>query len=180
MRCRFGRVLQLASNRKFFINFDPQFDQTCVWSIVSTRSPCFRWKKAHQCLNGSAFPMPEWTVIVDATSNNPERAPEALEKLCVAYRQPIMNWFKRRDFYQGHEDLTHSFVAYIVEKSLLYKVAPRTGKFRCFLTTRVRDRIFFSSGERECTSRSFHGSHRATNSTSKFVAGQLQSGRPNR
>ena len=82
---------------------------------------------------GSAFPPTQWTVIVDAACSNPERAREALEKLCAVYRQPIVNWFRRKDFYQDPEDLTHSFVAYLIEKSLLNKVLPRTGKFRAFL-----------------------------------------------
>ena len=82
---------------------------------------------------GSAFPTTQWTVIVDAASTNPARARAALEKLCVAYREPIMNWFRRKDYYEDPEDLTQSFVAYLIEKSLLNKVAPRTGLFRAFL-----------------------------------------------
>lgn len=81
----------------------------------------------------AAFPTTQWTVIVDAVSTNPQRARDALERLCANYRQPIVNWFRRKDFYQDPEDLTHSFVAYLIEKSLLNKVAPRTGKFRAFL-----------------------------------------------
>ena len=83
--------------------------------------------------HGPAFPPTQWTVIVDAVSVNPERAREALEKLCGVYRQPIVNWFRRKDFYQDPEDLTHSFVAYLIEKSLSNKVMPRTGRFRAFL-----------------------------------------------
>src|SRR5688572_4818079 len=82
---------------------------------------------------GSAFPPTQWTVIVDAASRDPERAREALEKLCGVYRQPIVNWFRRKDFYQDPEDLTHSFVAYLIEKNLLNKVMPRMGMFRAFL-----------------------------------------------
>ena len=81
----------------------------------------------------SAFPPTQWTVIVDAVSTNPARATEALEKLCEAYRQPIVNWFRRKDYYQDPEDLTHGFIAYLIEKSLLNKVTPRTGSFRAFL-----------------------------------------------
>lgn len=87
---------------------------------------------------GSAFPPTQWTVIIDAVSTEPARARAALETLCIAYRQPIVNWFKRKDFYQEPEDLTHSFVAYLVEKNLLNKVAPRTGRFRCFLVTAMQ------------------------------------------
>ncbi|HOB98033.1 MAG TPA: hypothetical protein PKM43_04695 [Verrucomicrobiota bacterium] len=53
----------------------------------------------------SAFPNTQWTVIVDAVSSHPERVREALEGLCRAYRQPIVNWFKRNDFRQDPEDL---------------------------------------------------------------------------
>lgn len=82
---------------------------------------------------GGAFPSTQWTVIVDAVSSNPDRAREALEKLCANYRQPIVNWFRRKDYYQDPEDLAHSYVSYLIEKSLLNKVAPRTGRFRAFL-----------------------------------------------
>jgi hypothetical protein len=82
---------------------------------------------------GQPFPTTQWTVIVDAVSTNPDRAREALERLCGDYRQPIVNWFRRKDFYQDPEDLTHSFVGFLIEKNLLNKVAPRTGKFRAFL-----------------------------------------------
>src|SRR6266513_1439628 len=82
---------------------------------------------------GSAFPPTQWTVIIDAVSTDPARARAALETLCAAYRQPIVNWFKRKDFYQDPEDLTQSFVAYLIEKRLLTKVTPRMGKFRAFL-----------------------------------------------
>lgn len=85
--------------------------------------------------HGGAFPPTQWTVIIEAVSANPGRASAALEQLCCAYRQPILNWFKRKDYYQDPEDLTHSFVAYLIEKSVLQKVTPRTGKFRCFLAT---------------------------------------------
>lgn len=83
----------------------------------------------------AAFPTTQWTVIVDAVSANPTKATEALERLCTAYRQPMVNWFRRKDFYQDPEDLTHGFVAYLMEKSLLQKVTPRTGRFRSFLAT---------------------------------------------
>src|SRR5207245_2369650 len=76
--------------------------------------------------------------IMEAVSTNPERARVALEKLCEMYREPIVNWFKRKDFYQDPEDLTQDFVAYLVEKCLLHRVAPRTGKFRCFLATAMQ------------------------------------------
>jgi len=87
---------------------------------------------------GGNFPTTQWTVIVDAVSDNPARAKEALEKLCAAYREPIVRWFRRKDYYQDPEDLTHSFVAYLIEKNLLNKVTPRTGLFRAFLAVTMQ------------------------------------------
>jgi len=81
----------------------------------------------------AAFPETHWTIVVDAVSTDPLRAQEALEELCEIYRQPMVNWFRRKDFYQDPEDLAHGFLAYLLEKDLLTKVAPRTGKFRKFL-----------------------------------------------
>ncbi len=71
----------------------------------------------------SAFPNTQWTVIVDAVSGHPERAREALEGLCQAYRQPIVNWFKRNDFRQDPEDPAQGFLAYMLEKSLLTRAS---------------------------------------------------------
>lgn len=79
------------------------------------------------------FPPTQWTVIVEAVSADSARASKALEELCRTYRQPIVNWFRRKDFYQDPEDLAQSFVEYLIDKSLLNKVTPRTGSFRAFL-----------------------------------------------
>lgn len=83
--------------------------------------------------DGSAFPPTEWTVVADSVSSNPARAREAMEALCQNYREPIVNWFKRKDFRQDPEDLAQGFFAFLIGKGLLLKVAPRTGRFRCFL-----------------------------------------------
>src|SRR6266496_2059803 len=88
---------------------------------------------------GAAFPPTQWTVIIDAVSTDPARARAALETLCRDYRQPIVNWFRRKDFFQEPEDLTQSFLAYLIEKNLLAKVAPRTGRFRCFLAAAMQN-----------------------------------------
>lgn len=88
--------------------------------------------------DGSAFPVTQWTVIIEAVSGNPEKAQAALEDLCRRYRQPIVNWFRRKDFRNDPEDLTHDFDIYLIGKGLLNKVTPRTGKFRCFLAATLR------------------------------------------
>jgi len=90
--------------------------------------------------NGHGYPPTQWTVVIEAaSSSNPACAQGALDRLCAAYRQPIVNWFRRRDFYQDPEDLAQSFVAYMIEKGLLNKVTPRTGRFRAFLAGTMRN-----------------------------------------
>lgn len=88
---------------------------------------------------GGAFPNTQWTVIVEAVSVDPEQSRRGLEILCQAYRQPIVHWFRRKDFYQDPEDLAHSFIAHLLAKGLLVKVAPRTGKFRAFLAATMQN-----------------------------------------
>jgi len=76
---------------------------------------------------------------MEAGSGEGVRAKQALEWLCRAYRPVIVNWFKRRDFRQDPEDLAQAFLVYIIEKSLLNRVIPRTGSFRCFLAASMRN-----------------------------------------
>jgi hypothetical protein len=85
-----------------------------------------------------AFPPTQWTLFIEAASEDPKRSREALEKLCTTYRRPIVNWFKRHDFRSDPEDLTQEFLAYLLRNNLFSKVAPRTGLFRCFLATAMR------------------------------------------
>jgi len=87
---------------------------------------------------GSVFPTTQWTVIVEAVSTDPERARQALEKLCVIYHRPILNWFKRRSPEADAKDLAQNFVVYLLERNLLIKVAPKSGKFKCFLVASMR------------------------------------------
>lgn len=87
---------------------------------------------------GRNFPPTQWTVIVEAVSTDSARASRALEELCRTYRQPIVNWFRRKDLYQDPEDLAHGFITYLIEKSLLSKLAMRTGSFRAFLASSMQ------------------------------------------
>lgn len=86
----------------------------------------------------SPFPTTQWTVVLETTSTDPERAHRALEKLCAAYRQPIVNWFRRRTPDSQAEDHAHDFIAYLMGKDLLARVTKRSGRFRFFLFACMR------------------------------------------
>lgn len=82
---------------------------------------------------GGMFPTTQWTVIVEAVSENPERARLALERLCEEYRPAFIRWFRHKDFQKDPEELAQSFFAYLFEHALLSKVELRSGRFRYFL-----------------------------------------------
>lgn len=86
----------------------------------------------------AAFPTTQWTIILEAASQDPGRAQKALERLCNLYRQPIVNWFRRKDFHHDAEDRAHDFVVYLVEKRLLARIRPHATKFRWFLAASMK------------------------------------------
>lgn len=87
---------------------------------------------------GSMFPTTQWTVIVEALSENPEKAARALEKLCEEYRPVFVRWFRRKDFQNDPEELAQGFFAHLFQYQLLHKVELRSGRFRHFLAACMR------------------------------------------
>jgi DNA-directed RNA polymerase specialized sigma24 family protein len=83
----------------------------------------------------SPFPLTHWSTIFETGSADPAQAKQALEKLCILYRDPIVNWFKRNGGRQDAEDLAHGFIAYILEDNVLSRLTERKGRFRFFLVT---------------------------------------------
>jgi DNA-directed RNA polymerase specialized sigma24 family protein len=83
----------------------------------------------------SLFPRTHWTVVIEASSHDPAKAREALDKLCTVYRQPIVNWLRRHDYGQDAEDLAHEFVAFLLQKNRLKNFVRREEQFRKFLCT---------------------------------------------
>lgn len=63
--------------------------------------------------DGSGFPPTQWTMIVEAISNDSNKAFEAFEKLCEAYRGPIVRWFERNhtaNARESAEDLADDYL----------------------------------------------------------------------
>jgi DNA-directed RNA polymerase specialized sigma24 family protein len=77
-------------------------------------------------------------VVLETTSTDPERAQRALEMLCAAYRQPIVNWFRRRTSDSQAEDHAQDFIAYLLRKNLLARITKKSGRFRFFLFACMR------------------------------------------
>jgi RNA polymerase sigma-70 factor (ECF subfamily) len=87
---------------------------------------------------GSAYPLTQWTVILNAASGDSHEAEVALERLCALYRQPIVNWFGRHADKQEAEDLAHGFLAYVLDRRLLARLTKGQGRFRFFLAACMR------------------------------------------
>ena len=83
----------------------------------------------------SLFPPTHWTVVIEASSENPAKAREAIDKLCTVYRQPIVNWLRRHDYGQDAEDLAHEFVSFLLQKNRLKNFVRMEKQFRKFLCT---------------------------------------------
>ena len=83
----------------------------------------------------SPFPKTLWTECVELASEGNSSASEAaLRQLCADYREPILVWLRRRGTDQvAAEDLTHGFIAFLLESNRLGSVERGKGRFRSFL-----------------------------------------------
>lgn len=84
--------------------------------------------------HGAVFATTHWSVVLKAGDDPGDDTARALEALCHAYWYPLYAYIRRL----GHsphdaQDLTQSFFAYLMEKRLLAKADPESGRFRSFL-----------------------------------------------
>jgi len=80
------------------------------------------------------FATTHWSVVLRAGHESGVEGDTALEALCRGYWYPLYAYIRRL----GHsphdaQDLTQSFFAYLLEKRLLTKADPESGRFRSFL-----------------------------------------------
>jgi len=85
-------------------------------------------------LPGAIFATTHWSVVLQAGHEEGDATQRALEQLCRAYWYPIYVYVRRL----GHsphdaQDVTQSFFEYLLEKRLLAKAHPESGRFRSFL-----------------------------------------------
>src|SRR6202000_646506 len=81
-----------------------------------------------------AFATTHWSVVLEASRDNPSRSAAAMEELCRRYWYPIYAFIRRRGSDREEaEDLTQAFFAHLLERETLKKADPQKGKFRAFL-----------------------------------------------
>jgi RNA polymerase sigma-70 factor (ECF subfamily) len=86
------------------------------------------------------FGTTQWSLILAAQGEDPERAREALAEICRTYWYPLYCLIRRR----GHgadeaADLTQDFFVHLIEKGALRVVDPALGRFRSFLLASVKN-----------------------------------------
>lgn len=85
---------------------------------------------------GSAFCTTQWTMVLAAGRDDPQRAAAALEELCRKYWYPLYAFLRRRGSSPHEaEDLAQGFFAFLLQHEALKKAAREKGKFRTFLLT---------------------------------------------
>jgi RNA polymerase sigma factor (sigma-70 family) len=86
-----------------------------------------------------AFPLTQWSVVIEAARGGSERAEEALERLCKSYWRPL-NAFVRHKGYTVEQaaDLTQEFFARLIRKDFLEGITQEGGKFRSYLLTALK------------------------------------------
>lgn len=110
--------------------------------------------------SSSPFPRTMWTVVLEAAGEDTTSAAEAIGKLCVIYRDPILAWLERSGYSRSTaEDLTHSFVGYLLEKNRFQSFEKRETKFRSFLL--------------ECLKRFVRGEWRKTQAAKRGAGAEL-------
>src|SRR5687767_2167567 len=98
-------------------------------SRISMRQP--RVNELPMVSEAACFATTHWSVVLMARDGLEAEAHDALSHLCTVYWYPLYAYLRRRGFAPPDaEDLTQSFLAYLLSKDFLTRVAPQRGKFR--------------------------------------------------
>lgn len=87
---------------------------------------------------GSGFQTTQWSLVVAAGSDGPQRT-AALEHLCRVYWRPVYGFI--RSLGQAPEpakDLTQAFFAHLLDHNIVAAADPERGRFRAYLRTACR------------------------------------------
>lgn len=86
----------------------------------------------------SGFQDTRWSLIA-AAREHPQRARQALEQLCRAYRPPVLAYLRRSGMAGNDaEDLTQAFFVHFLERGWYAEADPQRGRFRSLLLTALR------------------------------------------
>jgi DNA-directed RNA polymerase specialized sigma24 family protein len=88
---------------------------------------------------GAVFRTTQWSVVINAGSDDSLVAAAALEQLCQRYWYPLYASVRRSGYsHADAADLTQSFFARLLEKKSLAGLAPSVARFRSFLLTALK------------------------------------------
>jgi RNA polymerase sigma-70 factor (ECF subfamily) len=96
------------------------------WSIHASEPPVTR------------FATTQWSVILRGHDSQAQ-AREALEAICIQYRQPVLGYIREHGFSAADaEDLTQDFFARLLEQRWDIRADPQRGRFRTFVLSVLR------------------------------------------
>jgi DNA-directed RNA polymerase specialized sigma24 family protein len=99
--------------------------------------------ESERASGNAAFPATLWTVVLQARSENPREAIEALHALCVRYHRAIHAWFQRSrpDWVPPSkaEEWAQDFFVFVHEKNPFRHLEQRDSRFRAFLVTCLKN-----------------------------------------
>jgi RNA polymerase sigma-70 factor (ECF subfamily) len=91
---------------------------------------------------GAVFRTTQWSLVINAGSDDSLVALAALEQLCQRYWYPLYAYVRRSGYSNADAaDLTQSFFARVLEKNSLAGLAPGVTRFRSFLLTALKNFI---------------------------------------
>lgn len=86
------------------------------------------------------FAPTRWSLVRAAAGSDAECSRAALEELCRAYWFPLYAFARRRGFDASEaEDVVQSFLARLIEKRELARLAPEKGRLRSFLLAALQN-----------------------------------------
>jgi len=121
----------------------------------------FHGRDHHKEISCIPFHTTHWSVVLAAKGDD-TKAKAALRELCESYREPILQHIERvvrgdsSDRYGGRnaEDLTHDFLARLLEGKMFENFERKEGRFRAYLSGAVRH-FLANIRERESAAKRF-------------------------
>lgn len=85
------------------------------------------------------FPATHWSLVLTAGDASSPEADAALERLCAAYREPVLHYLRGLGVGTNEaDDLVQGFFHSLLKRQSFAKVAPERGRFRSYLKAALR------------------------------------------
>lgn len=127
----------------------------------------------------SIFATTRWTMVSEASSENPA---QALEELCQTYWFPLYAYIRRSgETKENAEDLTQGFFQHLLSRSDLATLDREKGKFRSFLLASLKNYISNDRDKKQTLKRGGKSPHLSLDWTSadeKFQLTDTQTSSP--